>query len=99
FGRLSKLLDGFDASLLRPSIPGFHDLDLRYTQFKEALNNASAGLRSEADEQIQKALNHAFIVDYFNSFKNSADFPDRVMHHDTKINNMLFDRNTLEGIC
>lgn len=99
FGRLSKLLDGFDASLLRPSIPGFHDLNLRYDQFKEALDNTNAQLKSQASKQIEKALRHSFILDYFNSYKNSADFPDRAMHHDTKISNMLFDKETNEGLC
>ncbi len=99
FGKLSKLLDGFDASLLRPSIPGFHDLNLRYDQFKEALENADAVLRSKASVQIEKALRHSFIVDYFNSYRNSTDFPDRVMHHDTKISNMLFDKTTKKGLC
>jgi Ser/Thr protein kinase RdoA (MazF antagonist) len=99
FGKLSKLLDGFDASLLKPSIPGFHDLSLRYEQFKEALNNADAGSKSKASEQIGKALRHSFILDYFNSYKNSSDFPDRAMHHDTKISNMLFDKETKLGLC
>lgn len=99
FGRLSRLLDGFDASLLRPSIPGFHDLNLRYEQFKEALENTSTELRSAASEQIEKALRHSFILDYFNSYKNSSNFPDRVMHHDTKISNMLFDKISNEGLC
>ncbi len=99
FGRLSKLLDGFETSLLRPSIPGFHDLNLRYIQFKEALENAGPDLKSNAAPQIEQALRHSFIVDYFNSYKNSPDFPDRVMHHDTKISNMLFDKDTNEGIC
>lgn len=99
FGRLSKLLDGFDASLLRPSIPGFHDLNLRYDQFKEALNHTTSELKTKAAAQIEKALNHSFIVDYFNSYKNSPDFPDRAMHHDTKISNMLFDKNSNQGLC
>ncbi len=99
FGRLGKLLDGFDVSSLQPSIPGFHDLNLRYSQFKEALRTCDLAIKAEADGQISKALNYAFIVDYYNSFIHSADFPDRVMHHDTKISNMLFDKDTLEGIC
>ncbi|MGV3686870.1 MAG: phosphotransferase enzyme family protein [Daejeonella sp.] len=99
FGRLSKLLNGFETSLLKPSIPGFHDLNLRYDQFKEALQNAYAELRSKASVQIEQALRHSFIVDYFNSYKDSPEFPDRVMHHDTKISNMLFDKDTNEGIC
>lgn len=99
FGRLSKLLDGFDASSLKASIPGFHDLNLRYEQFKEALSNTTEALKQNAAEEIEKALNYSFIVDYFNSYKSSPDFPDRVMHHDTKINNMLFDKDSEKGIC
>jgi len=99
FGRLSKLLNEFDASQLKPSIPGFHDLNLRYDQFKKALENANASLKTRASEEIDKALRHSFIVDFFNSYKNSPDFPDRAMHHDTKISNMLFDKKTKEGIC
>lgn len=99
FGRLSKLLNGFDASSLRPSIPGFHDLNLRYNQFEEALANAEETLKSKASGQIEKALTHSFIVDFYNSYKNSPDFPDRAMHHDTKISNMLFDKITNKGIC
>lgn len=99
FGKLSKLLDGFDASLLKPSIPGFHDLNLRYKQFKEALDSADPGPKENAKEQIEKALRHSFILDYFNSYRNSPEFPDRVMHHDTKISNMLFDKTTNKGLC
>ena len=99
FGRLSRLLDGFDTSLLKPTILGFHDLGLRYGQFTEALKNAPLTLKQNASEAIEKALRYTFILDYFNSYKDSADFPDRVMHHDTKISNMLFDKDTLEGIC
>jgi thiamine kinase-like enzyme len=99
FGKLSKLLDGFNASFLKPSILGFHDLNLRFDQFNKVLETADPELKVKASAQIEKALNYAFIVDYFNSYKDSADFPDRVMHHDTKINNMLFDKDTLEGIC
>ncbi|SKB91494.1 phosphotransferase enzyme family protein [Daejeonella lutea] len=99
FGRLSKLLSRFDPSLLRPSIPGFHDLNLRYDQFKEAHANAEEGLKLKASHQIETALSHSFIVDFFNSYKNSPDFPDRAMHHDTKISNMLFDKTTNEGLC
>jgi hypothetical protein len=56
FGKLSKLLDGFDASLLKPSIPGFHDLNLRYRQFKEAVEIADLELLTRASSQIEKAL-------------------------------------------
>lgn len=99
FGRLNRLLADFDPSLLKETIPGFHDLGLRVNQFTEALNNASETVKQNAAEEIQKALRYTYILDYYNSFKDSKDFPDRVMHHDTKISNMLFDKDTMKGIC
>lgn len=99
FGRLNKLLADFDASQLQETIPGFHDLGLRFQQFKDALGNAAENIKSNASEEIQKALHYKFILDYFNSFKSSSAFPDRAMHHDTKISNMLFDKSTMKGLC
>ena len=99
FGRLNKLLSNFDASQLKETIPGFHDLGLRYTQFTDALEVSSDDLKKVAEIEINKALHYRFILDYFESFKNSDEFPNRAMHHDTKISNMLFDKNTVKGIC
>jgi Ser/Thr protein kinase RdoA (MazF antagonist) len=99
FGRLNKLLSNFDASQLKETIPGFHDLGLRYQQFEDALDGTSQELKKNAEKEIKTALHYRFILDYFDSFKDSAEFPDRAMHHDTKISNMLFDRDSLKGIC
>ncbi len=99
FGRLNKLLSNFDASQLKETIPGFHDLGLRYQQFTDALASAPDDLKKHAEKEINTALHYRFILDYFDSFKDSTEFPDRAMHHDTKISNMLFDRDSLKGIC
>lgn len=99
FGRLNKLLSNFDASQLKETISGFHDLGLRYKQFADALDAASDDVKQKASKEISTALHYRFILDYFNSFKNSREFPARAMHHDTKISNMLFDKDTMNGIC
>ena len=99
FGRLNKLLSDFDASKLKETIPGFHDLGLRYSQFTEAFANTTRLLKEMAAPEIKNANHYSFILEYYNSFKNSPDFPNRVMHHDTKISNMLFDKDSMKGIC
>lgn len=99
FGRLSKLLNNFDTSLLKPTIPGFHDLAWRYEQFTFALSEATAPLKEKAKPIIDLALHHHFIVDYYRSYLNRKDFPDRVMHHDTKISNVLLNASDNEGVC
>jgi len=99
FGKLSSLLNDFDVSVLEPTIPGFHDLGLRFKQFNLALSTTSKELRKQAKLQIDDALVHKHILDYFRSYSKCVDFPDRVMHHDTKISNVLLDSETFKGVC
>ena len=99
FGKLSRLLDNFDAHALQPTIPGFHDLGLRYEQFLLAVNQTTEELKKQAAPQIENALTHKYILDYYISYVHRKDFPDRVMHHDTKISNVLLDDKTYTGIC
>ncbi|RYD77512.1 MAG: aminoglycoside phosphotransferase family protein, partial [Sphingobacteriales bacterium] len=99
FGKLSRLLNNFNASILEPTIPGFHDLGLRFEQFMLALKASSAKLKDKAKLQINDALEHKYILNYFNSYSHRPDFPDRVMHHDTKISNVLLNAKTFKGVC
>ncbi|MBC6111634.1 phosphotransferase enzyme family protein [Pedobacter fastidiosus] len=99
FGKLTRLLNYFDASTLKQTIVGFHDLNLRYEQFVLALNQTTKQLKGLAKIEIDFAKDHKYVLDYYNSFKQGKDFPDRVMHHDTKISNVLLDESTYEGIC
>lgn len=99
FGKLSRLLNNFDTSLLKPTIPGFHDLAWRYEQFTFALIKADVKLKEKAKHQIETALHHHYLVDYYKSFEHSKSFPNRVMHHDTKISNVLLHTADFNGVC
>ena len=99
FGKLSRLLNDFDSSKLQPTIVGFHDLALRFEQFKTALSQASVATRDKAVLEIEKAFAFEPILTQYLQLNNNTDFPNRVMHHDTKISNALLDKDTFEGIC
>jgi Ser/Thr protein kinase RdoA (MazF antagonist) len=99
FGKLSKLLNNFNTSVLKPTIPGFHDLVLRYQQFTSALSETKNELKESAKKEIASALHHHFIVSYYQSYLNRPDFLDRVMHHDTKISNVLLANGDDKGVC
>ena len=48
FGKFNRLLAGFDASKLYTTIPNFHNLSLRYSQFEDALKYGDVSrIRSE----------------------------------------------------
>ncbi len=89
------LSKGFTASKLKSTLPFFHDLMYRYLQFEEALSqapmeriNAAATLTQE----MKKRFSYCRLFEHFQN--NPNDFPQRVMHHDAKISNILFEEKT-----
>lgn len=98
FGKFTHLLSGFDATVLKETIPDFHNLTLRYKQFEEALLYGNKERVAEAGEIIKQVKKYRYIVDEFERIKRSRHFKRRVMHHDTKISNVLFD-NKNKGLC
>jgi Ser/Thr protein kinase RdoA (MazF antagonist) len=98
FGKFTRLLSGFDAPQLKTTIPNFHNLSLRYEQFEAAIKNASNVRLVSSKESIDVLKSHYDIVETFEAIKVNPDFKIRVTHHDTKISNVLFDKNN-KGIC
>ncbi|MDO3629041.1 phosphotransferase enzyme family protein [Mucilaginibacter sp. BT774] len=98
FGKFTFLLRDFNASELRDTIPSFHDLALRYKEFEKACLNASTAKLDQAKWPISEVNKHKDILSTYEELKYSGKFPVRVIHHDAKINNVLFDSHW-NGIC
>ena len=98
FGRFTASFNGFDSNLLKPSIPGFHDLQFRWKQFQDSLKNGNEKRIVYAKKQISLIRDNYKIVDQFIKIEKSADFLQRVTHHDTKINNVLFNKQG-KSVC
>jgi Ser/Thr protein kinase RdoA (MazF antagonist) len=98
FARFTAKLAGFDAQQLKVTIPSFHNLSLRFQQFENALKNGNTKRINEAAETIECLKEYAYIADEFETIKNNPEFKLRVTHHDTKISNVLFDKEE-KGLC
>ncbi|WP_316811786.1 aminoglycoside phosphotransferase family protein [Pedobacter heparinus] len=98
FGMFSKILADFDAEQLNITIPNFHNLILRYDQFTEACNQAGAERLEKAADCINFVSDHQNIVNTYRQILNNTAIPLRVIHHDTKISNVLFDAYN-KGVC
>ena len=99
FGAFQRELADFDASLLSETIPAFHDTVARYAYFEQVVEADVAARRAEVEEEIaffmERKKTAGFIVDGI----REGRFPLRVTHNDTKLNNIMIDDETGEGIC
>ena len=98
FGKFTRLLSNFNTDDLAYTIPDFHNLNLRYSQFIDACSNASPERHGLAKEAIQFITENKSIADTYNQIIANRSIPRRVIHHDTKISNVLFDQHQ-KGIC
>jgi len=98
FGQFTALLKDFDAEKLHQSLPDFHNLSLRYLQFKQAVQNGNTERIQGSTEAIGYLQSQTGIVKRYETFIRHPDAKKRVTHHDTKISNVLFDEED-KGIC
>lgn len=99
FGRLACYLDGVNVNAFGYTLERFHDLQWRYEQFETALKNASPERKAEAAEVINNCMRFKYLVDEYNDLIRKKSMKLRIMHNDTKINNILFDATTRRAIC
>jgi hypothetical protein len=98
FGLFTKNLAGFPVAQLKIPLPDFHNLSLRYQQFRDVLTSGNPERIRECAKWIAVAQGQYGIVAEFERIKSNAAFKTRVMHHDTKISNVLFDPGD-RGLC
>jgi len=98
FGKFSRLLNDFDAGQLQYTLPDFHNLNLRAGQFNAAVQNATPDRLTLAAEEIKAVEANAAIAETYDQIVQGRQIPLRVIHHDTKISNVLFDDHD-KGLC
>jgi Ser/Thr protein kinase RdoA (MazF antagonist) len=98
FGRFGRVLSGFDANRLRQTIPGFHDLNLRYRQYTTALKEGNSQRLQQSLDVLRQLKELHHIVGRYQQIGNDPAFRLRATHHDTKISNVLFDEKE-KGLC
>lgn len=91
-GRFQALLADFTEPLSE-TIPGFHDIRHRFRQWDEALARDAAGRVKELSGEIARIESRRDEMLAFRSLVEQGTIPTRVTHNDTKINNILFDRD------
>ena len=99
FGAFQALLADLPGGRLHETIPGFHHTPGRYAHFQAALAADTHGRAASAVPEIAFALARAHEVSVVVDALRDGTLPERVTHNDTKLNNVLLDDVTQEGVC
>ena len=99
FGKLTLNLNGIETALFKPTLDRFHDLAWRYQQFEDALRNANPETVLAAKNEIELAQSFRYLVNEYNQLIDEESLVLRIMHNDTKVNNILFDTLSRKSIC
>jgi Ser/Thr protein kinase RdoA (MazF antagonist) len=79
-------------------LPGFHDIRYRFKQWDAVLAKDPVGRKAEVAEEISWIESRrGEMLDFYQLLENGT-IPTRISHNDTKINNILFDKQG-EVLC
>ena len=99
FGRFQRLLEGYPAQTLHETIPRFHDTEDRLAKLRAAVEADPLGRAEGCGPEIAFAMERAADCSVALDALRAGKLPLRVTHNDTKLNNVLMDEETREGIC
>jgi hypothetical protein len=99
FGEFQRMVSDLPGGRLHETIPDFHNTRWRFEQFADALKNdvenRANSVKEEIDFVLARESDASVLVDLLAQGKT----PERITHNDTKLNNVMIDDETAEGIC
>ena len=99
FGQFQRLLEDMPGPRLQETIPDFHNTPRRVEAFELAVGANPMNRGHLAATEIDFARKRAWMADVLLEKCRAGLIPERTTHNDTKINNVLLDDNTGEGVC
>ena len=99
FGEFQRQLSDYPIDSLFETIPKFHDTYSRFLDFMSAVKEDRAGRAEGVRELIDFAVARESDTHVLLDLIERGSLPLRVTHNDTKLNNILFDRDSNDGIC
>ena len=99
FGKFQRMLKDYPADTLYETIPKFHDTEDRLAKLKAAVAADVMGRVKEVGPELKFVQEREADCSVALSALRDGLLPLRVTHNDTKLNNILIDRESGEGIC
>ena len=99
FGAFQNLAAKLPGQRLHETIPDFHHTPKRLAALEAAIAADVRNRAADCKPEIAFALARAEDCAIITTLIAKGDIPERVTHNDTKLNNVLLDDVTAEGVC
>ena len=97
-GQFENDFADFDATKLFTSEPPMHDTVFELEKLKQAINDDVCNRVVTAGDFIDEVLNYQKIAPTLSEKLKCGELPKRVVHNDTKFNNILFKSNSQQAL-
>jgi Ser/Thr protein kinase RdoA (MazF antagonist) len=98
FGRFLDFMSDLPGEPLHETIKDFHNIEYRLHQFFESLSTDAMGRAGKIKSEIEFVEKRMDEMKILLELSRKGEIPVRVTHNDTKINNVLLDKND-KGLC
>ena len=99
FGFFQKMLEDFPPPRLHETIPDFHNTPKRFAAFEKAIEADRCNRAKSASREIEFVFERKKITELLIGLQKGGEILERVTHNDTKLNNVLIDNKSGEGLC
>jgi Ser/Thr protein kinase RdoA (MazF antagonist) len=99
FGGFQRRLADLPGPRLGETIAGFHDTSRRFADLERAVEADVCGRAGETRAEIDYAMGQRAAAPVLLEALRTGRLPERVVHNDAKISNVLLDRWSAAGIC
>jgi hypothetical protein len=93
FGKFQAMLSDIPAGEMYEVIPNFHNVQSRLQQLQQAIAQDACGRVASVTTELAEIAKYADSMQYFQQPEQVASLPVRVIHNDTKFNNVLLNSN------
>jgi Ser/Thr protein kinase RdoA (MazF antagonist) len=99
YARFVADLRELSAADLNVVLPGFHDTPARLAALEAAVARDRCGRAAQVAAELDLIRGRAALATRLTAAHEAGVLPLRVVHNDTKLSNVLFDRDSNEALC
>ena len=99
FGEFQLDMVDLPGGRLHETIPDFHNTPVRIEALKQALKDDPKGRAANVQREVDFILSREEECGRLLELHRQGLIPERITHNDTKVNNILIDDASGEGIC